>query len=163
MKRGNRLIPLVLLALLLACTGGSGDGEGTDALLPDRIHGTDLVESLSGEEAAGMIARLHGKGVAPVESEIGFYGAFRPPLTLYVSVFASAEEARDQMSLMVEAIGQGSSGFTDPRSERVEGVDVEFVVGHGQAHYYFAEGDRLLWLAAPAEIVRPALLDLLGE
>ena len=110
-----------------------------------------------------MIARLHAKSVAPVASRIGFYGESVPPLTLYVSDYASPKEAYDVLDLMAETIGQGSSGVAHHRTEQVAGTDVHHVVGHGQAHYFFAKGDQVLWLAAPADIAQPALLELLAK
>jgi hypothetical protein len=147
---------LLLLFLLMACSGGSGD----TSLLPDRIHGLALSKSTTGEEAEEMIARLHAKSVAPAASEIGYYGTSDPPLTLYVSRFKSTEEARDQVDIMAETIGPGSSGFGHHRVERVAGTDAHYVVGYGQAHYFFVDRDKVLWLAAPMDVAQPALLEL---
>jgi hypothetical protein len=150
---------LFLLPLVIAC---SGERQET-ALLPDRIHGIALGKSTTGKEASELIARLHAKSVAPVASEIGYYGAFDPPLTLYVSRFASAEEAQDQMDLMAKTIGPGSSGFAHHRVEQMAGTDVHYVVGYGQAHYFFVDREKVLWLAAPVDVARPAALELIGE
>ena len=150
-----------LLLILLLSIVGSSDESRDSSMLPDRIHGIALGKSTTGEEAAEMIARLHAKSVAPMATEIGYYGAFDPPLVIYVSRFASAEEARDQVDLMAETLGSGSQGFGHHLEERVADIDVHFVVGHGQAHYFFVDQDKVLWLAAPANVARRALLELL--
>lgn len=154
----SRRIIGVMLAAALGVPAVSCRGPA----LPATLQGERLTESIEGERAVSTIGHLHGRrGIAPRMSRIGLYGDREPRTTLYVSRFASAREARDQLEAMATRMGPGSSGFGHHRAFTIGGVEVHSVMGHGQAHYFYARGADLTWLAAPHEAARGMLAELL--
>lgn len=142
---------------------GCNSSEDSSPLLPDQLSALPLMKRLAGDEAAALIERLHAKSVAPVASEIGYYGAATPPLTVYVSRFSSPGEAHEQIAAMVEMIGAGSSGFAHPAREMRGDTEVHLVVGHGQSHAYFVYHDLVYWVAASRDAITDALEELLAK
>lgn len=155
---------LFLAALALASAGCSGRSaaEGTE-LLPGQLHGLQLVESKSGVEAAGEIGRLHKQEVAPRASEIGVYEAEGISAELYVSAFNGSDDATTQFESMVNAINKGVQGFGHHTHFEAAGHDVHVVFGDARINYFYAEGEKLTWLAVQQPMfARAALAELLG-
>ncbi len=150
------------VGLLAVGCAGEAPPHRASGPLPARLHGLALAESRSGEDAAAAIGRLHDRNVAPPESHIGFYGEEPTQLALYKSLFASAEAAQTQLEAMSTSIGAGSSGYGHHTQFEVGETDVHAVFGHGQAHYFYAHGRELVWLAAPPAMARVVLAEVLG-
>lgn len=158
--RPPRNTPYLLLAVLAAgCAGEAADGDASP--LPASIHGMALVESLSGSEATEILSELHGADIVPAENHIGHYGSEQVGAVLYVSRFAGAAAADSFLVAMAGRIDAGSTGFGHHASFDAAEHQVHMVVGHGQVHYFFAEGRDLVWLAVDPPIARPALAELL--
>jgi hypothetical protein len=161
MKAHRAVLPIAAL-FLLGCTDRPGsDADAGSEFLPDQIHGLPLVESESGDAAAGMIARLHQASVAPTESHIGVYATEGLRAVFYVSRFASVVEADSQLSLMSYRIADGTPGFGHFRSFDVGGTSVGQVFGNGQVHYFYTDDADLKWLAAPPPLARAAVAELM--
>jgi hypothetical protein len=148
---------MALLALASAC---AGDRAGSP--LPDELHGLELIEQQSGEEATNAIAQLHEQDVAPTESYIGRYGTEEIGATIYVSRFASADEAQSQLVSMAEGIGEGAAGYGHHRTLEVDGREVHVVFGRGEVHFFYVDGNDLTWLGAHPMFASLALADLLS-
>jgi hypothetical protein len=147
---------LISVALAAACSK-----EETASLLPPQIHGMELVNETTGQAAVAMIARLHGKGVAPIESYVGHYGTGPRHAMLYASRFESVEQAQSLLVAMSSRIGKGSSGFGHHHQFDVDGSEIHLVLGQGQVHYFYAKGRSLFWLGMPPEMARVGLAELL--
>ncbi len=160
-EKKRTLWTLFVIALAAGCSDRPAT-EGT-ALLPGRLHGLQLVESKTGSEAAGVIARLHKQDVAPRASEVGVYAAEGIRAELYVSAFQNADEAVAQFEAMVSAINQGVEGFGHHTHFDVAGRDVHVVFGDSRINYFYVRGERLTWLAVPQPaFARAALAELLS-
>jgi len=156
---------LAIICTLALSAGGCSDRStnGGPELLPEQLHGLQLTESKSGDEAAGMIARLHKQDVAPRASEIGVYAAEGISAELYVSAFQTADEAAAQFEAMVGAITKGVEGFGHHTHFDVGGRDVHVVFGDARINYFYADGKRVTWLAVQQPVfARAALAELLG-
>ncbi len=156
---------LAILCTLALGAGGCSDRSttGGSELLPEQLHGLQLTESKSGDEAAGMIARLHKQDVAPRASEIGVYAAEGISAELYVSAFQTADEAVAQFEGMVSAITKGVEGFGHHTHFDVGGRDVHVVFGDARINYFYADGERVTWLAVQQPMfARAVLAELLG-
>lgn len=163
-----------------ACGGATGDQAGGDygaragaasaatgseadaSPLPAELLGRTLGKSHSGARAAEMLGEMHGRGVAGAESYIGSYGPEGSMIVVYVSRFASGDDAKAQLDAMSTRIGSGSGGFSEHVVDTVGGVEVHGVQGHGQVHYFYARGSDVTWLAAPVGAARGSLAELLG-
>jgi hypothetical protein len=143
MKIGARMLksitPVLLVTLAVGCAGEAAD-EGASPL-PDAIHGLALIESHSGSEAAEILVEMHGAEVVPPENYIGHADSF--------------------LVAMATRIGPGSSGFGHHSSFTAVDHLVHMVFGHGQVHYFYADAEDLVWLAADPRIARTALAELL--
>lgn len=152
---------LLAITPLVACQAGEPARE-TSSLLPSTLHGLALVERRSGRQAASFIERLHGRSVAPVETEIGSYDSGDTQAVVYVSRFKSAEEAGTALADMAGGIAKGATGFGHHETVTIADVKVHRVVGHGQLHYFFARETDVTWLSVPPSLARPALAQLLN-
>ena len=148
---------MALMSLASACSG-----DRTESPLPEQLHGLELIEQQSGDEAAGAIAQLHEQDVAPTASYIGRYGTEEIGATIYVSRFASPDEAQNQLVAMADGIGDGTAGFGHHRTLEIDGQEVHSVFGRGEVHYFYADGQDLTWLGAHPMFATLALADLLG-
>ena len=163
MSRASAAAALALGLLLAAAGCGSAGSRAPGRLyFPARLQGLALVDSIGGDAARATLRRMHGKGVAPVDTRIGVYGGEALPTVLYVSHYADSRTASREMRTMVERLGAGSSGFVPRRVFRAAGVQVHEAAGHGQSHYYFARGVQLVWLAAPPDRAADMLAELIG-
>jgi apolipoprotein N-acyltransferase len=152
----------IAAALLLAACSATVEQAGSGFVLPREIQGLELTEEQSGEAAAEMIGRLHGKAVAPEGSVIATFGSPPDQVVAYVSRFPSEPEAIEQVRLMGDSIGAGRSGFGHHETLPREWGQVHSVVGYGQKHYFFHVGDRVIWLSAPHSVAPGALEEFLG-
>jgi hypothetical protein len=119
------------------------------------------MEARSGGEAAETIAEMHGQGVAPDESWVGFYQSGEVVARLYVSRFESADASGEQLTAMSERIGGGSSGFGHHGTFLVEDNRIHIVFGHGLVHYFYAQEQDLVWLSVNGDLARRALAEVL--
>jgi hypothetical protein len=62
---------------------------------------------------------------------------------------------------MSKKIGKGAYGFGHHGQFRVRTLPVEFVLGYGQVHFFFARGDRLYWLAIDGDRAQQGLAEVL--
>lgn len=167
MTLGSIILKRGLGALAIFAVAANGCSErapstGSD-LLPQQLHGLQLVESKSGDEAAGVIARLHKGDVAPRATEIGIYEAEGLNAELYVSAFQTADEAVAQFEAMVSAVTEGVEGFGHHTHFDAGDRDVHVVFGNARINYFYAEGERLTWLAVTQPMfARAALAELLS-
>jgi hypothetical protein len=149
------------IVLLAACSAPVEQDEG-GFVLPGEILGLRLTEKQSGEAAAELIERMHGKAVAPDGSVIATFGNAPDQIVVYVSRFPSRREAAEQVRLMGESIGAGSSGFGHHQTFPRDGRQIHSVLGYGQTHYFFHVVDRVIWLSAPDAVASDALDEILA-
>jgi len=157
----HSIIPILCILALTAVACADRPATKDSGLLPAQLHGLEMVESHSGEEASEMIARLHKQGVAPAATEIGIYGSEEMRAELYISVFQSSDEAAAQFEAMVDAITAGVPGYGHHTHFDVAELDVHMAFGDGRINYFYAEGDRLTWLGANPTIARVAIAETL--
>jgi hypothetical protein len=132
--------------------------------LPQSIGPLALVKLQSGEEARKEIDRLHGKPLGYREGYIGTYAGGDGKAKLWVSEYGSLEEAAKATARMVQGMKGGKQkNFWHFQEIPIEGVPVYFVVGMGQAHYFFQKGVKVIWLAVDPPLAKQAIRDLLGE
>ncbi len=92
----------------------------------------------------------------------GHYGTDAMGAVIYVSRFASAEEADSQQVAMASGIGRGSGGYGHHQRFRVTGTRVDMVFGFGRIHYFYTQGEHLMWLGTHPSLARAALAQLMG-
>jgi hypothetical protein len=153
MKRIALLLPVLIL--LVACS------KRDETPLPDAILSMALTETLTGAEAAEIIDHLHQDSVAPERNYVGRYRGDENSATYYLSVYGTADEAQSELVAMVAGLERGGHVFDHVRMRSVNGKDVWMALGMGQAHYFYAEGNRLIWLAVDIVVAEEAIQSLL--
>lgn len=116
--------------------------------IPPTIATLSLQQKVIGNDAERIINQLHGKGVTAQENAVGFYQSGEERATVYYTRFSSASLADSSYHLMARRIQNSRMFFTDFNVIAIGDVPVSVCLGQGQAHYFFAYGDRVYWLAA---------------
>lgn len=149
------VLPLFLvLCILPACS------PREESPLPDRILHLERTEVISGDAAAEIINHLHQKEVTPAVNYVGRYRGEGYSATYYLSLYDSSDEARAELDAMVASMEMGGHVFDHIRKRNVKGHDVWMALGMGQAHYFFAENNRLVWLAIDVPVAEDAIESL---
>lgn len=152
-------IALMSLSLLFLtpflCIGNS---------LPQSIGSLKLVKSESGEEARKEIDRMHGKRLSYKEGYIGTYRNGDAKAKLWVTDYGAEEEAAKANAKMAQGMKRAEKkNFWHFQGMMIQGVPVYFVVGMGQAHYFFQKEVKVFWLAVDPPQAKEAIRDLLGK
>ncbi|NIS71011.1 MAG: hypothetical protein GTO12_19355 [Proteobacteria bacterium] len=133
-------------------------------VLPQSIGPLRLEQFQSGEEARREIDQLHGKRINFRAGYIGTYGGADGKAKLWVSDYDSENEAIEAIGRMAQRLQTSEErGFWHFREIAIEGLPVFFVVGMGQAHYFFQKGVRLIWLAVDPSLAKVAIRDLITK
>jgi hypothetical protein len=109
------------------------------------------------------VNRLHGREVTREGSVVGTYLGNNQRATLYLTEFDAESEADSTEGRMSEAIRKGDYGFNHLHPMEFKGEPVSACIGHGQIHFFFADGNRLYWLSADYPVAVEAVNDLLAS
>ena len=112
-----------------------------------------------GEEARREIDRLHGKQISLLRGYIGTYEAENGRGQLWVSEHSSEKEAVESIEKMVQGMQQGKQQFWHFRKLKIEQRPVYLAVGMGQAHYFFQNRAKVIWLAVDPPLAKEAARD----
>lgn len=153
-----RMVIFILIVLFFSPASSLGNS------LPQSIGALKLVSMQSGEEARGEIDRLHGMRMGLQKGYIGIYEGQNKEAKLWVSGHASKEEAGEAIGKMALRIKESKrKSFWHFQEIQIEGVRVYFVLGMGQAHYFFQRGIKSFWLTVDASLAKEAIRDLIGK
>lgn len=147
----RRSVALLLLAVtaLAACTRPG---------LPIRLAGLHRSRVWTGERAVRMIARMHGKQVAPTNSMVADYGA-RGELRVYLSLYADNADAFRVLGRMIVGMRSGGTPFTSPQQES-GGSGRWLTFGPGGHNELWVSQGRLYWLQGSPGAVQQAAAEL---
>ena len=129
--------------------------------LPSALGTLRLEQTFTGSEASAIVNRMHGKGVTPKSNAIGVYRGASGTATLYLSIYEEQRDAAGVRDDMVRGIQKGHTPFSGLERRMFEGHDLSSCIGQGQAHYFFAVGPSLYWLAVDFPVAAPTLEALL--
>ncbi len=132
-------------------------------VLPPTLGSLQLRQTYTGSEAGELINQMHGKGVTPRSNAIGLYNSAAGSATLYLSVYNEEREAAKVRNKMISGIQGGYTPFTGLERRTLDGYDISYCVGDGQAHYFFSFSTSLYWLAVDFQIAPPTLEALLAS
>ncbi|UCG14280.1 MAG: hypothetical protein JSU72_07415 [Deltaproteobacteria bacterium] len=160
-KLGMILVRSLLFSLCLILLNAS---LAIGNSLPQSIGSLRLEQILVGEEARQEINALHGKELGYRNGYVGTYGGGTRKAKVWVSEYGAEVEAVEANKKMAEKI-QAMEGraFWHFQEISINSVPVYFVVGQGQAHYFFRKGKRVIWLAVDPPEARKSIRDLLGQ
>lgn len=163
-QRGRRrFLILVAAAALVGLAGGFvlteflGRAPSPVEGMPAELAGLPLNHRFDGAEALREIARLHGKGIRMKAATVAHYEARGIVAMLYVSESYLGFSADRQLQAMTAGMEKGNSPFSRPRAFQQGGRKIYSTFGQGQAHFYYRNGRKVIWLAADDPVAFPAL------
>ena len=113
---------------------------------PDKIGAKERLRIMSGEQAAGIVNRMHGRSVATDANVIAEYGKGDKKDILYISRYAEPEAAKKAYKLMLEKMaGAEKSPFYHLKPMGQYQGKVYMTLGMGAVHYIYQSGNSLLW------------------
>ena len=119
---------------------------GTDAI-PQTLGAFTLVRSVQGPAALREFSGLHNKEFALIGGYRADYADGKQTATLWV---AQANDETSALALtqdMAKKIGAGNRMFQNLQTLSINGREIYVVDGQGQQHYFYAKGDKIVWLA----------------
>lgn len=155
------LLRIFLFALvLLLATPFSSLGDP----LPKSIGSFQLEQKKSGDEARQEIHKLHGKQLIFKKGYIGHYKEGTKKATLWISEYDSEGEAIKEIGKMARGV-KASEGkpFWHFKEMSIEELKVYFVLGMGQAHYFFQKKKLAIWLAVDNFTAKETIRDLIKK
>jgi len=146
MKLKNAALVLLGIALLILSFAEEQPESGQERAKP--LPNLTLASIKGGEEALRELRALHG-GSPAIELEdaliaeyIASDGRF---IKVWVGVARDETAAREMLTQMRTKIKR-SGIFTPGRSLQIGGVEVFTASGFGGQHYYYAKGNRVVWI-----------------
>ncbi|MFA5891338.1 MAG: hypothetical protein WDA27_10405 [Actinomycetota bacterium] len=176
---GKSIASVLLVATALAALGGAvflltgkttastnphtGHSDPSEALmqaLPRTLAGQSLADLSTGEDALQQVGRMHGKNLEITGAIVATYGASKDGATLWIASVGSASAARTMRDQMVKGMTQSKTPFETPW--KVPGEDEVWATADArQAHYFFASGLTVWWVASDKSNAVAALADTL--
>ncbi|MFA5867137.1 MAG: hypothetical protein WC891_04120 [Actinomycetota bacterium] len=146
----NKRFPIIFFLALIFITGcGKAESPPPPALsdsLPPNIGSVELTETITGEAAAEMSTRLHQRRLRNAkEMAIGSYGT---DISVWLSEYATAKEARSETDRMVKAMQRIGGDFGSVRVIKLAGRTAYVVAPGGQTQYFWSRGKILVYVIA---------------
>ncbi len=158
-RKGQSLFFVLAAAIVFVNPSSALDRAGE--YLPVNISGMEQKKVISGEEAARIINRMHRGDVATHADYIAEYRSEARSATYYLSLYDHPEQAIKAMEDMARVMEDEEHGFSHLMQRVQNGIVFYMALGQGQAHYYFARGVELVWLAVDMEIAEQAIMEVL--
>lgn len=131
-------------------------GSQTNAI-PQALGELTLVRSTEGLDALREFTSLHNKQFTLVDGYRAEYANGKASATLWVTRANDAASALALTQDMAKKIGAGNTMFQNLQALTINGRQIYVVDGQGQQHYFYANGDRVVWLAVDPTFAPNAL------
>jgi len=151
----KKIILFLTVVILIA-----GCSQLEEDPVPSNILHLERTELISGESAAEIINHLHDKAVTPAKNYVGRYEGDGHTATYYLSLYNNRAEADSELGAMVESMERGGHVFDHIRKRTVNDHEVWMALGMGQAHYFYVQDNRLVWLAVDVPVAEEAIKSL---
>jgi len=134
-------ISLLMVALLVGCANSTPQLPA-----PQKIGQNQRSRTISGNQAASIINKMHGQSVAADANAIVEYGKEKQDI-LYISYYEDPNQAGKAFESMIDKMAAAKQGpffhlMPLPRYKN----KAYFTLGMGAGHYIFISGKFLLWL-----------------
>ena len=138
--RNFKLFAVTVGIVLLGCSNPAA------LPTPDKIGTKERLHVISGDQAARVVNRMHGRSVAADANVIAEYGKGEKKDILYISRYAEPEAANKAYDLMLEKMaGANKSPFYDLTPMGQYQGKAYMTLGMGAVHYIYQSGSSLLW------------------
>ncbi len=149
-----RLLPVAVLVLAVYLFVRLSVSSNT---VPKSLGALELERAVTGDDARALVDRMHSRAVSPSRSTVGLYGGPQGEATLYISLYAHADSAAAVLEQMAQGIERPSSPFHQLRLLPAAGYRTYMCLGMGQAHFFFACGEQLVWLSVDIPLAQATL------
>lgn len=153
----------ILMGFMAMISPSSVLADKTGEYLPQNILGMELQKVISGEEAAKIINRMHQGDVATHSDYIAEYKGNAGSATYYLSLYESPCQAAQAMKDMARVMKKQGHGFSHFMQRTHKNISFYMALGQGQAHYFYANGIWLVWLAVDKAVAEQAIMELLQK
>ena len=143
------VVPLVFaVAISLSVASGlwSATSQQETTPAPGQLAGYQLDQVMSGQEAIAEVSELHGEDIPVAEAWVAHY---QGNATVWAARATDTEQAVQLLDRMVRGIQKGNSPFSGLTQTQFKGISVYTVTDGRQTHFFYQQGDRVVWLATP--------------
>ena len=155
MKRS--LLRLLLVAVLVLAVYLLVRLSVSSKSIPQNLGALGLERAVVGDDARAIVNRMHGRAVTPSRSTVGFYDGPEGEATLYVSGYAHPDSAAIVLEQMAERIERPGTPFDNLRLLPSARHRTYMCLGTGQAHFFFACREQLIWLSVDIPLAQATL------
>ncbi len=152
-----KALSAAMILLVLIVWGFPGSAFSYELKLPESILGMEKTDVLKGQKASKKVDRMHRGQVATGFDYIAEYSDDEYSATYYVSLYDEPEDAKKAMQDMAKKMEKTSHEFSHFMQRKVNGHAVYMALANKQAHYFFAHGKELVWLAVDIAVAEDAL------
>jgi len=153
------LIFVVLITGLFSC---SDRNIPAVPQLPATLGSLELKDTVVGVEAKKFLYRMHGALTGSQNCIIGYYDLAKKN-ALYISAFTDDEQAERALGKMLAKIEHSTAGFAPVTLEKKEDRILYRTRGMGLTHFFYKQGNLILWWQAEPEKAGETLTCLLNE
>ncbi len=157
MNKRTRLLLFFAFVIIIIVASVVTIQETNRPTFPESFGLLTIEHRLGKQEAADLINRLHGKGIAPEHNEVVFYSSQSGTATLYLSVYSKPNDARNAEERMAQLIRNGNPVFGEYNKFIQNGLVVHRCFGLQQEHFFFLSKNLLYWIAIDPPIARQSL------
>ena len=123
-----------------------GCSSGIDMPTPKNIGEKERLRVVSGQQAAQVVNRMHGRSVATDANVIAEYGNGQHKDIVYISRYEEPEAAQKAFELMIAKMtGARKTPFYHVRPIGKYQRKVYMTLGMGAVHYIYRSGSHLIW------------------
>jgi hypothetical protein len=140
-KHPLKLIGVFVISFIVGCNNSTAELSA-----PQKIGHNERTRTISGNQAADVINKMHSQSVAADANAIVEYGQGKKDI-LYISYYEDQNQAGKAFGLMIEKMAAAKQGpFFHLMPLANYNNKAYFVLGMGARHYIFVSGNFLLWL-----------------
>lgn len=150
---------ICIIASLSACTKKSN----IEHLVPEKLAGMELQQTLLDKEAEEKVNQLHGKSVSGTENIVAYYENDDYKGELYISTFKDTLKALDIFHNMMRGVRRDTSVFTHFTPRIVGEQSIIMLLGMRQVHYFFTKGREVYWLQIDQPKAEIAISELINS
>ncbi len=118
--------------------------------VPTKLGALALTQTKMGRDALTEFTQMHGKGFDLIGGYVAQYAGAGSAATLWVAQAKDASVAKEMTEQMAVRIGAGNAVFQNLQSLNISGRSIYQVEGMGQAHFFYAMNDKIVWVAVDA-------------
>jgi hypothetical protein len=147
------LVVIGILTLLWSSFGQSVLEPQQQALVPARLGDLELTSAVEGASALTQVSQLHGTDITLTAAYIAEYASDNERVTVWMGQAETESDAAGLNAMMLVAIANGNSPFSNPSPLSVAGHEVFQVDSASGRHFFYQsreDAKSVIWLEIEA-------------